>query len=108
MAAIFATVVIDTFLVAAIHYNDPGGPLFWPLGWFGSALMYLVAVGGPLALSSISRRWYVRFIPALIVAVPVVWLIAVLRGWAAPAMATVAVSVLFEATGWRQQWMSPA
>ncbi|GAB4000642.1 hypothetical protein GCM10029992_33210 [Glycomyces albus] len=103
---VFASAVIGTFFVAAIIYDDFGGPLFWPLGWVGSAVVYLAAVGGPLVLCAISRRWYVRLIPAVLVAVPVVWFIVVLGGWSVPAMLTVAISILLESTGWRQQWMS--
>ncbi|WP_156925987.1 hypothetical protein [Glycomyces arizonensis] len=102
--AVFATVVLATFLGVAIYFNDPGGPLFWPLAWIGSALAYALVVGLPLSLCARRRRWYLRLIPAVLAAVPVVWISSLAGVWSIPAAATVAVSILVETTGWRHKW----
>lgn len=48
--AVYATVVIATFVGIVIAYNDHGGPLFWPLAWIASATAYGLVVGIPLAI----------------------------------------------------------
>jgi hypothetical protein len=96
--AVFATAVIGTFLVAAILYNDPGGPLFWPLGWILSGVAYSLVVGIPLAICAHRRHWAVRLIPAVAPAVGLISLSILLGAWVVPAAAAVALSIIVETT----------
>ncbi|MFG3342502.1 hypothetical protein [Glycomyces sp. NPDC048151] len=96
--AVFATVVIGTFLVAAILYNDPGGPLFWPLGWILSGVIYSLVVGIPLAICAHRRHWAVRYIPAVAPAVGLISLSTLLGAWVVPAAAAVTLSIIVETT----------
>ena len=94
--AVFASVVVATFIGVAIYYNDFGGPL-WPfLVWIGSAILYALAVGIPLSICAHRRRWYLRLIPAVLIAVPVVWIISQVGVWAIPGTVTIAASILVE------------
>ncbi|MFC3493281.1 hypothetical protein [Glycomyces rhizosphaerae] len=109
--AVYATVVIATFVGIVIVYNDHGGPLFWPLAWIASATAYGLVVGIPLAICGRRRRWYLRLIPVVIAAVPFVWL-GILGAlgtipvtteivlWAIPSTATVALSILIQSARW--------
>lgn len=107
--AVFASVVVATLLAAVLYLNaDPGGPLGWPLAWVGSGILYSLFVGLPLSLTACRRRWYIRVVPAVIAVVPVVWTTALIGVWAVPGAATVALSILFESTGWRHKWMMRA
>ncbi|MDN3242497.1 hypothetical protein [Glycomyces tritici] len=102
--AVFATVVIGTLLAAVIVLDgDPGGPLGWPIAWIASAIAYSLTVGVPLALCALQRRWYVRLIPALVIVVPIVWMITLVGVWALPGAAAIALSIALEATGARDR-----
>lgn len=102
--AVFATVVIATLLAAVIVLDgDPGGPLGWPIAWIVSAIAYSLTVGLPLAIFALRRRWYLRLIPALIIVVPIVWVITLVGVWALPGAAAIALSIALEATGARDR-----
>lgn len=103
--AVFASVVVATFAGVAIYADAPAGPLFWPLAWIVSAAVYSLAVGLPLVLCARLRRWYMRLIPAVIVAAPVGWIIGQAGVWSLPAVVTIAISIVVEATGLRQKLM---
>ena len=109
--AVFGTVVIATFVGVVVVYNDPGGPLFWPLAWIVSAIAYSLVVGIPLAICGRRRRWYLRLIPVVTATAPFVGL-GILIGigtipatvtgllWLIPALATVALSILIQSARW--------
>jgi hypothetical protein len=109
--AIYGTAVIVTFVGVVIAYNTSGGPLFWPIAWFVSAIAYSAIVGIPLAICGRNRRWYIRLIPAVTAAIPVVSLsiLGVLGTipvtlnvvlWVIPSTAIVALSILLQSASW--------
>jgi hypothetical protein len=104
--AVFAAVVVATFIGVAVYYGDPGGPL-WPiLVGIGSAIAYALAVGLPLAICAHRQRWYLRLIPAVLIAVPVGWIIGQVGLWAIPGAVTIALSILVETTRLRSKLLA--
>lgn len=106
--AIFGMAVIASFVGVAIHFNDPGGPLFWPCSYIGSAIMYALIVGLPLSLCAKRRRWYIRVIPVVIAAVPVGWAVSMAGAWAVPGALIIALSIAVETTGRHHRWTACA
>jgi hypothetical protein len=109
--AVFGTIVIAEFIAVVIVYDTWAGPLFWPLAWFLSAIVYSLFVGMPLALCGRSQVWYLRMIPTVTAAVPfLVFGILIAVGsipatatgllWLIPAMATIALSILLQTASW--------
>lgn len=102
--AVFATAVVATLLAAVVVLDaDPGGPLGWPIAWIAAGIAYSTVVGLPLAIFALRQHWYLRMVPALIAAVPVVWMIGLVGVWALPGAAAIALSIALEATGARDR-----
>lgn len=101
---VFATVIAATlFMAVGILDQGIGSPIGWLISWFGSGMAYSLVVGAPLAVFALQRRWYLRLIPALILVVPVGWVISMLGVWALPGAAVIALSIALEATGVRDR-----
>ncbi|WP_205325984.1 hypothetical protein [Glycomyces sp. YM15] len=109
--AVFATIVIAEFVAVVIVYDTWAGPLFWPIAWILSAIVYGLFVGVPLAICGRRQRPYLRLIPAVTAAAPFVCF-GILVGigsipvtatgllWLIPAMATIALSILVQTARW--------
>ncbi|GAA2135547.1 hypothetical protein [Glycomyces algeriensis] len=101
---VFAAVITATFLAAVIVLDaGVGSPIGWLLVGVASAIAYSVTVGLPLALCALQQRWYLRLIPVLIIAVPIVWMITLVGVWALPGAGAIALSIALEATGARDR-----
>src|SRR5690606_12687805 len=71
--SVFGMSVVATFLGALVHFGTWAGPLFWPIAYVGSALLYALLLGLPLLLCGRRRHWGLRVIPWAIAAAPVRW-----------------------------------
>ncbi|MEU5870602.1 hypothetical protein AB0A73_03475 [Glycomyces sp. NPDC047369] len=104
---VFAGTFTGTFAAVAVYHDDPAGPLFWPLGWAFAAVVFLIAVGVPMLVFTWLRAWYLRLIPAAIIAVPAWWLLTQAGLWALPAVSVAAGAIMAEAFGWRHLFTVP-
>jgi hypothetical protein len=104
---VFSAVVMATSVGVAAAFDDAGGPLFWYCGCPAFALLYVFALGLPLALCGGRRWWFVRLIPVTIGAVVCAWSLQLVGSWAVPAVAIIALSIAAETAGRHHLWVAP-
>ncbi|HLU30043.1 MAG TPA: hypothetical protein VKZ65_16550 [Glycomyces sp.] len=106
--SVFGMSVVATFLGALVHFGTWAGPLFWPIAYVGSALLYALLLGLPLLLCGRRRHWGLRVIPWAIAAVPVCWATSAVGLWALPGALVIALSIMVETTDGHHRWIAAA